>query len=71
MVTPAALVLQAPGAVTIVTALGKEVLDLGWEQTPVFACVHSMSPRRCCGFVVTAVTIVTLMTLIYGLILDR
>jgi hypothetical protein len=30
-----------------------------------------MSPRECCGFVVTAVTAMTLMTVLYGLILDE
>jgi len=34
-----------------------------------FSCVYGVSPRGCCGFVVTAVTAMTLMTVIYGLIL--
>jgi hypothetical protein len=41
------------------------------RDTRGFSRVYGLSPRGCCGFVVTAVTVMTLMTLIYGLILDR
>jgi hypothetical protein len=56
--------------VTTVTTLWEGVLDL-WSDTRVFSRVYGVSPRGCCGFVVTAVTAMTLMTLIYGLILDK
>jgi hypothetical protein len=39
--------------------------------TRLFSRVYGVSPRGCCGFVVTAVTAMTLMTLVYWLILDR
>jgi hypothetical protein len=41
------------------------------RDTRVFSRVYGLSPRGCCGFVVTAVTVMTLMTVFYGLILDR
>jgi hypothetical protein len=41
------------------------------QDTRVFSRVYGGSPRGCCGFVVTAVTAMTLMTVLYGLILDR
>jgi hypothetical protein len=56
--------------VTSVTTLWEGVLDL-WSDTRVFCRVYGVSPRGCCGFVVTAVTAMTLMTVIYGLVLDR
>src|SRR5215208_6144010 len=51
-------VLLASGRVTTVTSvttLWKGVLDL-WSDTRVFSRVYGVSPRGCCGFVVTAVT---------------
>ena len=54
----------------MVTTLWKGVLDL-WSDTRVFSRVYGVSPRGCCGFVVTAVTAMTLMTVLYELILDR
>ncbi len=63
-------VLLASGRVTVVTTvttLWEGVLDL-WSATRVFSRVYDVSPRGCCGIVVTAVTV---MTLIYVLILDR
>src|SRR5215204_6735263 len=48
-------VLLASGRVTVVTTLWKGVLDL-WSATRVFSRVYGVSPRGCCGFVVTAVT---------------
>jgi hypothetical protein len=65
--------LLASGMVTVVTSvttLWEGVLDL-WSDTRVFSRVYGVSPRGCCGFVVTAVTVMTLMTVLYGLILDR
>src|SRR5829696_7735026 len=62
-------VLLASGRVTVVTSvttLWKGVLDL-WSDTCVFSRVYGVSPRGCCGFVVTAVTAMTLMTVLYGL----
>jgi hypothetical protein len=56
--------------VTTVTTLWAGVLDL-WSDTRVFSRVYGVSPRGCCGFVVTAVTVMTIMTAIYGLILDK
>ena len=47
------------------------VLDLGRGQTPVFSPVYGVSPRGCCDILVTGVTAITLMALIYGLILLR
>jgi hypothetical protein len=41
------------------------------RDTRVFSRVYGGSPRGCCGFVVTAVTAMTLMTVLYGLILER
>jgi hypothetical protein len=41
------------------------------RDTRVFSRVYGVSPRGCCGFVVTAVTAMTLMTVLYGLILNR
>jgi hypothetical protein len=66
-------VLLASGRVTVVTSvttLWKGVLDL-WSDTRVFSRVYGVSPRGCCGFVVTAVTAMTLMTVLFGLILNR
>ena len=63
-------VLLASGRVTVVTSvttLWKGVLDL-LSDTRVFTRVFGLSQRGGCEFVVTAVR---LMTLIYGLILDR
>jgi hypothetical protein len=51
-------VLLASGRVTVVTSvttLWEGVLDL-WSDTCVFSRVYGVSPRGCCGFVVTAVT---------------
>jgi hypothetical protein len=51
-------VLLASGRITVVTSvttLWKGVLDL-WSDTRVFSRVYGVSPRGCCGFVVTAVT---------------
>ena len=53
--------------VTTITTLWEGVLDL-WSDTRDFSRVYGVSPRGCCGFVVTAVKA---MTLLYGLILDR
>jgi hypothetical protein len=66
-------VLLASGRITVVTSvttLWKGVLDL-WSDTRVFSRVYGGSPRGCCGFVVTTVTAMTLMTVLYGLILNR
>jgi hypothetical protein len=49
---------------------GREFWICG-RDTRVFSRVYGVSPRGCCGFVVTAVTAMTLMTVLYGLILDR
>jgi hypothetical protein len=49
---------------------GREFWICG-RDTRVFSRVYGVSPRGCCGFVVTAVTAMTLMTVIYGLILNR
>jgi hypothetical protein len=56
--------------VTTVTTLWKGFWICG-RDTRDFSCVYGVSPRECCGFVVTAVKAMTLMTVIYGLILDR
>ena len=67
-------VLLASGRVTVVTSvstLWKGVLDLWSGHARVFSRVYGVSPRGCCGFVVTAVTAITLMTVICGLILDE
>jgi hypothetical protein len=66
-------VLLASGRITVVTSvttLWKGVLDL-WSDKRVFSRVYGVSPRGCCGFVVTTVTAMTLMTVLYGLILNR
>jgi hypothetical protein len=57
--------------VTTVTTLWEGVLDLWSGHTRVFSRLYGVSPRGCCGFVVTAVTAMTLMTVLYGLILDE
>jgi hypothetical protein len=56
--------------VTTVTTLWEGVLDLWSGHARLLPCLW-WEPKGCCGFVVTAVTAMTLMTLIYGLILDK
>jgi hypothetical protein len=41
------------------------------RDTRVLSRVYGLSPRGCCRIVVTAVTVVTLVTVLCGLILDR
>ena len=59
-------VLLASGRVTVVTSvttLWKGVLDLWSGHARVFSRVYGVSPRGCCGFVVTVVILVTSRTL--------
>ena len=63
------VVILASGRVTVVTSVTTlwEGFWICGRDTRVFSPVYGVSPRGCCGFVVTAVTAMTLMTVLYGL----
>ena len=64
------VVLLTSAMVTTVTTLWEGILDLWSGHARLLPCLWC-EPKGCCKFVVTAVTAMTLMTVLYGLILDR